>query len=102
MYNEGEDLFTRTMYGVQKNIQHLCTRSRSKMWGGDAWKKVVVVIVSDGRKKINSRTLSVLATQGIYQEGVAKNVVNGKPVTCHVSNPSIKRFILLNFAAADL
>lgn len=72
------------------------------MWGGDAWKKVVVVIVSDGRKKINSRTLSVLATQGIYQEGVAKNVVNGKPVTCHVSNPSTKRFILLNFAAADL
>ncbi|CAD6567684.1 MAG: Chitin synthase, class 1 [Cyphobasidiales sp. Tagirdzhanova-0007] len=84
MYNEGEDLFTRTMYGVQKNIQHLCTRNRSKMWGKDAWKKVVVVIVSDGRKKINVRTLSVLATQGIYQDGIAKNVVNGKPVTCHI------------------
>ena len=45
-----------------------------------------MVIVSDGRKKINSRTLSVLATQGIYKDGIAKNVVNGKPVTCHVSN----------------
>lgn len=46
--------------------------------------QVVVVIVSDGRKKVNSRTLSVLATQGVYQDGVAKNVVNGKPVTCHI------------------
>lgn len=46
--------------------------------------QVVVVVVSDGRKKINSRTLAVLATQGIYQDGVAKNVVNGKPVTCHI------------------
>lgn len=44
----------------------------------------MVVIVSDGRKKVNSRTLSVLATQGVYQDGVAKNVVNGKPVTCHI------------------
>ena len=34
---------TRTMYGVQKNIQHLCTRNRSKMWGKDAWKKVIYV-----------------------------------------------------------
>ena len=28
------------MYGVQKNIQHLCSRTRSKTWGADAWKKV--------------------------------------------------------------
>lgn len=35
--------------------------------------QVVVCIVSDGRLKINSRTLSVLAAMGIYQEGVAKN-----------------------------
>ncbi|KAK9900585.1 glycosyltransferase family 2 protein [Cystobasidium minutum MCA 4210] len=84
MYNEDDNLYTRTMYGVQKNIQHLCSRNKSRMWGKDAWKKVVVVIVSDGRKKVNSRTLSVLATQGVYQDGVAKNVVNGKPVTCHI------------------
>ena len=41
-------------------------------------------IVSDGRAKINSRTLSVLAAMGIYQDGVAKNVVAGKPVTAHI------------------
>ncbi|KAF8133385.1 glycosyltransferase family 2 protein [Boletus edulis] len=84
MYNEDEELFCRSMHGVIKNIAHLCKRDRSKTWGKDGWKKVVVCIVSDGRQKINSRTLSVIATMGAYQEGVAKNVVNGKPVTAHI------------------
>jgi hypothetical protein len=72
MYNEDEELFCRTMHGVMKNVAHLCKRDRSKTWGKDGWKKVVVCIVSDGRAKINARTLSVIATMGAYQEGVAK------------------------------
>ncbi|KAL1946121.1 hypothetical protein VTO73DRAFT_15248 [Trametes versicolor] len=84
MYNEDEELFCRTMHGVMKNIAHLCKRDRSKTWGKEGWKKVVVCIVSDGRLKINSRTLSVIAAMGAYQEGVAKNKVNGKPVTAHI------------------
>lgn len=84
MYNEDDELFCRTMHGVMTNIAHLCTRERSKTWGKDGWKKVVVCIVSDGRLKINSRVLSVLAAMGVYQEGVGKNVVNGKPVTAHI------------------
>ena len=106
MYNEDDELFTRTMHGVMKNIAHLCKRDRSKTWGKEGWKKVVVCIVSDGRQKINSRTLSVIATMGAYQDGVAKvcpcfpyhcalswwpafsryfkNVVAGKPVTAHI------------------
>ena len=96
MYNEDETLFLRTMHGVMKNIAHLCTRGRSKTWGNEGWKRVVVYvlrlllcsrstnleirrcIVSDGRQKINSRTLSVIAAMGCYQDGVAKNAVNGK------------------------
>ncbi|KAG0052606.1 Chitin synthase, class 1 [Gryganskiella cystojenkinii] len=84
MYNEDEVLFTRTMHGVMKNIRHLTTRDRSRTWGPDAWKKVVVCIVSDGRSKINPKTLNVLAAMGVYQDGVAKNIVNDKPVTGHV------------------
>ncbi|KAF9431630.1 Chitin synthase, class 1 [Entomortierella beljakovae] len=84
MYNEDEVLFTRTMHGVMKNIRHLTTRDRSRMWGPDAWKKVVVCIVSDGRSKINPKTLNVLASMGVYQDGVAKNMVNDKPVTAHI------------------
>ncbi|KAF8727491.1 hypothetical protein AX14_007350 [Amanita brunnescens Koide BX004] len=84
MYNEDEELFCRSMHGMMKNIVHLCKRERSKTWGKDGWKKVVVCIVSDGRKKINSRTLSVIATIGAYQENVAKNLVDNKPVTAHI------------------
>ncbi|KAL9548850.1 Chitin synthase, class 1 [Mucor bainieri] len=84
MYNEDEVLFARTMHGVMKNIAHLCTRDRSRTWGPDGWKKVTVCIVSDGRNKINQRTLSLLATLGVYQDGVAKNIVGDKPVTAHI------------------
>lgn len=72
MYNEDEELFCRTMHGVIKNVAHLCKRDRSKTWGKEGWKKVVVCIVSDGRQKINSRTLSVIAAMGAYQDGLAK------------------------------
>ncbi|KAG8935649.1 Chitin synthase, class 1 [Tulasnella sp. 418] len=84
MYNEDEELFTRTMHGVMKNISHLCSRSKSKTWGRDGWKKVVVCIVSDGRTKISARTLSVLAAMGLYQDGIAKNEIGEKPVTAHI------------------
>jgi hypothetical protein len=43
-------------------------------------RQVVVCIVADGRLKINPRTRSVIAALGAYQDGPAKNVVNGKPV----------------------
>jgi len=84
MYNEDDSLFTRTMHGVMKNIAYLCKRERSKTWGKDGWKKVVVCIVSDGRQKINSRTLSVVAAIGAYQDGIATNIVNGKAVAAHI------------------
>jgi chitin synthase len=40
MYNESADLFCRTLYGVMKNISHLCGRKNSKVWGKDGWQKV--------------------------------------------------------------
>ncbi|PIL36084.1 hypothetical protein GSI_01744 [Ganoderma sinense ZZ0214-1] len=84
MYHEDEEQFCWTMHGVMKNIVHLCKRDRSKTWGKEGWKKVVVCIVSDGRQKINSRTLSVIAMMGAYQDGVTKNIVHGKPMTAHI------------------
>jgi chitin synthase len=86
MCDEDDSLFTRTMDSVMKNIAYLCKRDRSKTWGKDSWKKVVVCIVSDGREKINSRTLNVIAAMGAYQEGIARNVagINGRPVVAHI------------------
>nr|AAF00101.1 chitin synthase 3 [Neurospora crassa] len=84
MYNEDEILFARTMIGVFKNIEYMCKRTESKTWGKDAWKKIVVCVVSDGRAKINPRTRALLAGMGVYQEGIAKQQVNGKDVTAHI------------------
>ncbi|KAL0068737.1 hypothetical protein AAF712_004066 [Marasmius tenuissimus] len=84
MYNEDEILFCRTLYGVMKNIQHLCTRKNSQTWGTDAWKKVVVCIVADGRMKVHPRVLDCLALLGVYQLGPMKNTVLGEEVTAHL------------------
>ncbi|KAG2149535.1 glycosyltransferase family 2 protein [Suillus cothurnatus] len=84
MYNEDEVLFVKTMNAVIKNIAHLCGRTRSRTWGPEGWKKVVVCVVSDGRSKVNKRTLQVLTLMGCYQEGIAKDSVAGKDVTAHI------------------
>lgn len=84
MYNEDELDFTRTMHGVMRNISHFCSRSKSRTWGKDGWQKIVVCIVSDGRRKVHARTLDALAAMGIYQDGIAKNLVNQREVTAHV------------------
>ncbi|KAF7122415.1 hypothetical protein CNMCM5793_000440 [Aspergillus hiratsukae] len=84
MYNEDETHFTRTFHGIMRNITHFCSRSKSRTWGKDGWKKIVVCIIADGRKKVHPRTLNALAALGVYQEGIAKNVVNQKQVTAHV------------------
>lgn len=84
MYNEDEILFARTMIGVLKNVEYMCKRTESKTWGKDAWKKIVVCVVSDGRAKINARTRALLAGMGVYQEGIAKQQVNKKDVTAHI------------------
>ncbi|OJJ33189.1 hypothetical protein ASPWEDRAFT_114414 [Aspergillus wentii DTO 134E9] len=84
MYNEDEIGFTRTMHGIMRNISHFCSRSKSRTWGKDGWKKIVVCVIADGRKKVHPRTLNALAALGVYQEGIAKNVVNQKQVTAHV------------------
>jgi len=84
MYNENEIDFTRTMHSVMKNISHFCSRSKSRTWGEHGWQKIVVCIVSDGRQKVHPRTLDALAAMGVYQDGIAKNLVNQKEVQAHV------------------
>ena len=84
MYNEEDELFARTMSGVIKNIEYMNSRTSSKTWSKEAWKQIVVCVVSDGRAKINPRTRAVLAAMGVYQDGIAKQQVNGEDVTAHI------------------
>lgn len=89
------------MHGVMKNIAHLCSLKKNSVWGPDGWKKVVVCIVADGRKVVNKRVLNVLASMGIYQAGIAKNIVDNKPVKAHIYEVSLQKkkiaFIYLKF-----
>jgi chitin synthase len=72
MYNEDAEHSCRTMVSVIKNVAHLCSRDRSKTWGKDTWKKVVVCIVCDGRQHINPQTLNVIAAMGAYENGMQR------------------------------
>ncbi|KAJ3389495.1 hypothetical protein HDU92_000992 [Lobulomyces angularis] len=84
MYNEDEQLFGRTMSSVMKNISYMCSSNCKKSWGPNGWTNVVVCIVADGRKKINRRVLNCLGLMGVYQDGIMKEVVDGKPVSAHI------------------
>ncbi|CAN3366124.1 chitin synthase 2 [Diutina catenulata] len=84
MYNEDDVLLARTLKGVFKNIKYLMSKNHSSTWGKDAWKKVVVCIVSDGRSKINPRAQALLAALGVYQDGLARSQVNDKKVQAHL------------------
>lgn len=83
-YNEDEALLYRTLGSVIRNIGYLQSRTRSKVWGANSWKKVVVFIVGDGRKKANERMLKMLSCYGIFQEGAMKDHVLDKEVTGHI------------------
>ncbi|KAI9091744.1 chitin synthase-domain-containing protein [Phlyctochytrium arcticum] len=83
MYNEGIKELNRTLFGIFQNIQYMCQK---KKWGweADGWKKIVVVLVGDGRKKCNLNVLLALQTMGVYQEGLPQLAVNNTPTTAHI------------------
>ncbi|RLV93858.1 Chitin synthase 2 [Spathaspora sp. JA1] len=83
MYNEDEILLARTLYGVFQNIKNLSRRS-DPTWGDDSWKKVVIVIVNDGRLELNKRTETLLRALGLFQDGYAKSNINDKSVKAHI------------------
>lgn len=84
MYNEDALSFARTMHGIMKNVAHLCSRRKSSVWGKDAWKKVQVIIVADGRNKIDETVLQLLTATGCYQENLTRPYVNNKKVNAHL------------------
>lgn len=84
MYNEDENSFARTMHGIMKNVAHLCSRSKSSVWGKDSWKKVQVIIVADGRNKVNESVLQLLTATGCFQDNLTRPYVNNKRVNAHL------------------
>ncbi|TPX34360.1 chitin synthase [Synchytrium microbalum] len=82
MYNEDEILFAKTLTAIMKNVAYMCSKKCYRSWGDEGWKHAVVVIVSDGRKKIHKRVLAMLGLMGLYQD-LCRTTVDGKPTTAH-------------------
>lgn len=85
-YNEDKQLTARTLHGVMQNIRDIVNLKKSDFWnvGGPAWQKIVVCLVFDGIDPCDKDTLDVLATVGVYQDGVMKKDVDGKETVAHI------------------
>ncbi|OJD12692.1 chitin synthase G [Blastomyces percursus] len=85
-YNEDKMLTSRTLHGVMQNIRDIVNLKKSEFWnkGGPAWQKIVVCLVFDGIDPCDKDTLDVLATIGVYQDGVMKKDVDGKETIAHI------------------
>lgn len=69
-----------------KNIRDITNLKRSQFWdkGGPAWQKIVVCLVFDGIDNVDKSVFDVLATIGIYQDGILKKDVNEKETVAHI------------------
>lgn len=85
-YNEDKVLLARTLHGVMQNVRDIANLKNSSFWnrGGPAWQKIVVCLVFDGIDKVDKSVFDVLATMGIYQDGVLKRDVDGKETVAHI------------------
>ncbi|GLB04453.1 hypothetical protein AtubIFM57258_010419 [Aspergillus tubingensis] len=85
-YNEDKVLTSRTLHGVMQNIRDIVNLKKTQFWdkGGPAWQKIVVCLVFDGIGPCDKNTLDVLATVGIYQDGIMKHDVDGKETVAHI------------------
>ncbi|KAK5133494.1 hypothetical protein LTR08_007631 [Meristemomyces frigidus] len=85
-YNEDKTLTSRTLHGVMQNIREIVNLKKSEFWnkGGPAWQKIVVCLVFDGIDPCDKGTLDILATIGIYQDGIMKKDIDGKETVAHI------------------
>ncbi|CAE6360610.1 unnamed protein product [Rhizoctonia solani] len=89
-YNEDKVLYARTLHGVMMNIRDICKTKQSKYWkkhaeeGTPAWHKITVALIVDGLEPMDKSVLDILATVGVYQDGVMKKEVDKKETVAHI------------------
>lgn len=89
-YNEDKILYARTLHGVMLNIRDICKTKQSKYWkkhaeeGTPAWQKITVALIVDGLEAMDKSVLDVLATVGVYQDGVMKKEIDKKETVAHI------------------
>jgi hypothetical protein len=89
-YNEDKTLYARTLHGVMLNIRDICKTKQSKYWrksaeeGTPPWQKITVALIVDGLEAMDKSVLDILATVGVYQDGIMKKQVDGKDTVAHI------------------
>jgi chitin synthase len=89
-YNEDKTLYARTLHGVMTNIRDICKTKASSFWRKDAeeglpnWQKITVALIVDGLNEMDKSVLDLLATTGLYQDGVMKKQVDGQDTVAHI------------------
>lgn len=89
-YNEDKILYARTLHGVMLNIRDICKTKQSKYWrrsaeeGVPGWQRITVALIVDGLEPMDKTVLDILATIGVYQDGVMKKQVDGKDTVAHI------------------
>ncbi|WWC71534.1 uncharacterized protein I206_105492 [Kwoniella pini CBS 10737] len=89
-YNEDKILYARTLHNVMLNIRDICNTKASKFWrrtaeeGKPGWQRIVVALVADGLGPMDKQVLDVLQTIGVFQDGILKKEVDGKPTVAHI------------------
>ncbi|KAJ7498963.1 glycosyltransferase family 2 protein [Mycena latifolia] len=89
-YNEDKTLYARTLHGVMLNIRDICRTKQSKFWrraaeeGNPGWQKIVVALIVDGLEPMDKSVLDILATVGVYQDGVMKKEIDSKETVAHI------------------
>ncbi|KDN53138.1 glycosyltransferase family 2 protein [Tilletiaria anomala UBC 951] len=89
-YNEDRILLARTLHGVMLNIRDICKSKSSKFWrrsaeeGRPGWQRIVVCLIFDGIDPCDKEVLDLLATVGVYQDGIMKRKVDGKDTVAHI------------------
>ncbi|KAF8529171.1 glycosyltransferase family 2 protein [Hysterangium stoloniferum] len=89
-YNEDKLLYSRTLHNVMLNIRDICKTKSSKYWkrtaeeGIPGWHRITVALIVDGLEPMDKSVLDILATVGVYQDGVMKKDVDGKDTVAHI------------------
>ncbi|KAK8854766.1 hypothetical protein IAR55_003505 [Kwoniella newhampshirensis] len=89
-YNEDKILYARTLHNVMMNIRDICNTKASKFWrrtaeeGRPGWQRIVVALVADGLGPMDKQVLDLLQTIGVFQDGILKKDVDGKPTVAHI------------------
>lgn len=83
---ENKIMLSRSLHSIMQNVRDIVNLKKSEFWhkGGPAWQKIVVCLLFDGIDPCDKETLDILATIGVYQDGVMKRDLDGIETVAHI------------------